>query len=184
TETPLNAYLYDFYMHGDINALEHANGVRKSDVWFLLNDFSLVLATIVTSLAGYMKIPEVEVGAMEDLVGGGDEGVNKDEEALEAADSGYGSAAESVAELVPSVSEIGLSGKAKGKKKVVEEDWEMEADKQQEEEEEEQAWDDDDSGADEEPKTVQEMEKGFLDIYKAFSKLKKEFDVKFREMFA
>ena len=29
--------LYDFYMHGDIDAIEKANGVRKSDVWFLLN---------------------------------------------------------------------------------------------------------------------------------------------------
>ena len=24
-------------MHGDVDALEKANGVRKSDVWFLLN---------------------------------------------------------------------------------------------------------------------------------------------------
>ncbi|KAL8648795.1 MAG: hypothetical protein Q9226_005845, partial [Calogaya cf. arnoldii] len=31
TSTPLNAYLFDFYMHGDIEALEAANGVRKSD---------------------------------------------------------------------------------------------------------------------------------------------------------
>lgn len=29
--------LYDFYMHGDLDSLEKANGVRKSDVWFLLN---------------------------------------------------------------------------------------------------------------------------------------------------
>ena len=178
--TPLNAYLYDFYMHGDIDALERANGVRKSDVWFLLNDFSLVLATIVTSLGNYMKIPEGEVD-MEDLVGGGDEGVNKDEDAFAAVDSGYGSASESVNELVPSVSEVSLSGKG-SKKKKVEESWETEADA---DEEEEADWDDGgESGEDEEPKTVQEMEKGFVDIYKAFSKLKKEFDVKFREIFA
>lgn len=37
SKTPLNAYLYDFFMHGDLDALEKANGVRKSDVWFLLN---------------------------------------------------------------------------------------------------------------------------------------------------
>ncbi|KAL8826730.1 MAG: hypothetical protein Q9170_007294, partial [Blastenia crenularia] len=132
TATPLNAYLYDFYMHGDIDALERANGVRKSDVWFLLNDFSLVLATIQTSLGNYMKIPEGEVD-MEDLVGGGDEGNNKDEEALEAADSGYGSAASSVSELVTSVSDVALG--AKGKKKKVQEDWEVEADEDAEEEE-------------------------------------------------
>lgn len=37
SKTPLNAYLYDFFMHGDQDALEKANGVKKSDVWFLLN---------------------------------------------------------------------------------------------------------------------------------------------------
>lgn len=29
--------LYDFYMHGDLESLDKANGVRRSDVWFLLN---------------------------------------------------------------------------------------------------------------------------------------------------
>ena len=42
SKTPLNAYLYDFFMHGDLNALEMANGVKKSDVWFLLNGESLL----------------------------------------------------------------------------------------------------------------------------------------------
>lgn len=37
SKTPLNAYLYDFFMHGDLNTLEKANGVKKADVWFLLN---------------------------------------------------------------------------------------------------------------------------------------------------
>ena len=37
SKTPLNAYLYDFFMHGDIDALAKANGIKKSDVWFLLN---------------------------------------------------------------------------------------------------------------------------------------------------
>lgn len=32
TRTPLNAYLLDFYMHGAIEPLERANGIRKSDV--------------------------------------------------------------------------------------------------------------------------------------------------------
>jgi superfamily II RNA helicase len=37
SNVPLNAYLYDFYKHGDLNALEKANKIRKSDVWFHLN---------------------------------------------------------------------------------------------------------------------------------------------------
>lgn len=32
TKSPLNAYLLDFYMHGSIDPLEKANGIRKSDV--------------------------------------------------------------------------------------------------------------------------------------------------------
>lgn len=38
---PLNAYLYDFYKHGDLNALEKANKIRRSDIWFHLNGMSL-----------------------------------------------------------------------------------------------------------------------------------------------
>jgi hypothetical protein len=34
TRTPLNAYLLDFYMHGALEPLELANGIRKSDVRF------------------------------------------------------------------------------------------------------------------------------------------------------
>lgn len=33
----INIDLYDFYMHGDIHALEKANKVKKADVWFVLN---------------------------------------------------------------------------------------------------------------------------------------------------
>jgi ATP-dependent RNA helicase DDX60 len=32
SRTPLNAYLLDFYMHGALDPLEKANGIRKSDV--------------------------------------------------------------------------------------------------------------------------------------------------------
>lgn len=39
----------DFFKHGDILTIERANGVRRSEIWFLLNDFSMVLATIITS---------------------------------------------------------------------------------------------------------------------------------------
>ncbi|KAL9598464.1 MAG: hypothetical protein Q9179_003906 [Wetmoreana sp. 5 TL-2023] len=180
-ETPFNAYLYDFYMHGNIDALERANGVRKSDVWFLLNDFSLVLATIQTSLANFMKIPDTSAD-MEDLVGGGDEGNNQDDDAFAAVDSGYGSAASSTFDgSAATLPDRSATGKAKKK---VEESWETEADKIVEEEE--NAWDQEDEEDDDEegPQTAQEMEQGFLRIYKAFSMLKREFDEKFRAMFA
>ncbi|USW51870.1 Putative helicase, P-loop containing nucleoside triphosphate hydrolase [Septoria linicola] len=57
-EVPLNAYLLDFYKHGDVHTIERANRIRRSEIWFLLNDFSLVLATIITSLMNFMKLTE------------------------------------------------------------------------------------------------------------------------------
>ena len=37
TDGPLNAYLYDFFRHGNVHALRTANGIRRGDVWFWLN---------------------------------------------------------------------------------------------------------------------------------------------------
>jgi len=42
----LNAYLLDFYTHGQVAALAAANGIRRGDVWFLLQDFTLSLMSI------------------------------------------------------------------------------------------------------------------------------------------
>ncbi len=36
---PLNAYLYDFFRHGVVKRIEIANGIRRGEIWFLLNDF-------------------------------------------------------------------------------------------------------------------------------------------------
>ena len=72
TKSPLNAYLLDFFKHGALEPLEIANGIRKSDVWFHLNDFSLILATIVTSLANFLHLKNVQDLDMIDLVGDGD----------------------------------------------------------------------------------------------------------------
>ncbi|KAL4987838.1 hypothetical protein BDW68DRAFT_177452 [Aspergillus falconensis] len=55
-QAPLNAYLYDFYKHGNVHALVTENMIRRGDLWYLLNDFSLVLATIVTSFENFMKL--------------------------------------------------------------------------------------------------------------------------------
>lgn len=68
-EIPLNAWLLDFFKHGDINTLEKANGIRKADIWFMLNDFSLALATIITSLLNFMKLREGTDVDMLDVMG-------------------------------------------------------------------------------------------------------------------
>ncbi|KAL5335419.1 DEAD/DEAH box helicase [Aspergillus crustosus] len=69
---PLNAYLYDFFKHGNSAALVTENRVRKGDLWFLLSDFSLVLATIVTSFRNYLKMaPGADVDHL-DVMGVGE----------------------------------------------------------------------------------------------------------------
>ncbi|KAJ2991681.1 hypothetical protein NUW58_g2432 [Xylaria curta] len=52
---PLNSYIYDFLKHGDYIALTRDNKIKQGDVWFLLRDFSLVLATIVASLTSFIQ---------------------------------------------------------------------------------------------------------------------------------
>ena len=47
---PLNSYLYDFYMHGQTKALVKANGIRRGEIWYLLQDFTLTLKTIRSSI--------------------------------------------------------------------------------------------------------------------------------------
>lgn len=50
----LNSYLLEFYRHGEVPTLIRQNQVRRSDIWFALNEFSLVLATIITGLKNFV----------------------------------------------------------------------------------------------------------------------------------
>ncbi|KAE8142623.1 hypothetical protein BDV38DRAFT_278141 [Aspergillus pseudotamarii] len=68
----LNAYLLDFFKHGNVHALEKDNRIRKGDIWFVLNDFSLVLATIVTSLENFLKLSPSTDPHLLDIMGSGD----------------------------------------------------------------------------------------------------------------
>jgi ATP-dependent RNA helicase DDX60 len=71
-QAPLNAYLYDFFRHGNAHALAKENMIRQGDLWFLLNDFSLVLATVVTSLENFVMLsPGTDVDMLETM-GSGD----------------------------------------------------------------------------------------------------------------
>ena len=72
SDSPLNAYLYDFFMHGAIEPLEIANKIRKGDIWYLLNDFSLVLATLTTSLESFLNVSSTDDEGMLEVMGQGD----------------------------------------------------------------------------------------------------------------
>jgi hypothetical protein len=52
TRTPLNAYLLDFYMHGALEPLELANGIRKSDVTTF---FLYLMCSILTTSLGLVR---------------------------------------------------------------------------------------------------------------------------------
>lgn len=184
TGGPLNAYLYDFYMHGDLNPLELANGIRKSDVWFLLNDFSLVLATIVTSLANFMHHNADQDLDLTENVGSGDAQETAEDERL----------AQEIAEderLAPEGSSNKNEPQPKPKqptttpkKDSISEDWDADA--------EDISPDDLSSNSTPEESSKSRLpfeawendEFGLVKVYKAFQALKKEFDGKFLAIWA
>ncbi|KAE9406161.1 P-loop containing nucleoside triphosphate hydrolase protein [Gymnopus androsaceus JB14] len=49
-EHEINAYILDFYTHSQLLTLAVANGIRRGDVWYYLQDFELVLKAIRSSL--------------------------------------------------------------------------------------------------------------------------------------
>ncbi|EJD43845.1 P-loop containing nucleoside triphosphate hydrolase protein [Auricularia subglabra TFB-10046 SS5] len=51
----LNAYLLDFYTHGQADALVHENGIRRGDMWYALDDFSLSLRTVQATLVEMLE---------------------------------------------------------------------------------------------------------------------------------
>lgn len=67
-EVTLNAYLYDFFIMGEarlpaaqaIQTLVEVNGIPKAKTWFVLNDFSTVLASIEESLSNMLGITDSE----------------------------------------------------------------------------------------------------------------------------
>lgn len=57
---PWNAYLFDFFKHGDMETLKSVNQIKGGDVWYHLKDFSLILSSIVTSIAKFLGLPNAD----------------------------------------------------------------------------------------------------------------------------
>ncbi|KAJ3508806.1 hypothetical protein NLJ89_g5556 [Agrocybe chaxingu] len=53
-EHGLNAYILDFWTHGQVTTLARANGIRRGDIWYNLQDFYLTLLAIRASLQQLM----------------------------------------------------------------------------------------------------------------------------------
>ena len=144
----------------------------------------MVLATITTSLANFLKLPDSDI-SMADIIGEGDEqnALEDDKSAADVPELTDGSSVASLqSERGKALALVPVASKARAKKVV-------------------ESWDDDDvddndnheitngdlheNGApDMNGQTVDEIEEGFLKVYKALSKLKLEFDEKFHAMFA
>ncbi|KAI9099463.1 hypothetical protein DFS34DRAFT_72610 [Phlyctochytrium arcticum] len=86
--TVLDAYVVDFYRHGQFKALDAGNGILPGDVWQLINDFMLVLAALRTSLevllTAYAKtrrqLDQIEEAEADELNGDEQEEEDEDEE--------------------------------------------------------------------------------------------------------
>ncbi|KAI9840404.1 MAG: hypothetical protein M1838_004074 [Thelocarpon superellum] len=201
---PLNAYLYDFYKHGDVTQLSKANGIGRGDVWFVLNDFSLVLATIIASLQVFMKLSAGTDLDMLDVIGDGDVAENAQDDAIAEADEkssvssvatttslAYASSNTSVA----STKKSNTTSTGTGRRAKVVDDWETAASLEAKEDDAQSARNSSRAeasarsnkhtlGLDGEEIWTGTDERGLLQVLKAFQKLRAEFDVKFKKMWA
>lgn len=141
----------------------------------------MVLATITASLANFLKLPESDISLL-DIMGEGDEQHNLEDDKVAAAESVAGTSDTSLTSAstdkripLPTAS----SSRPQPKKKVAE-SWDDEA-----ADEEGNGSEDEEENEGEGPdRSVEELEQGFKNVYKAFSKLRSEYDTKFRAMFA
>ena len=184
TELPLNAYLYDYFNHSNPSALITANRIRRGDIWFVLNDFSMVLATIVTSLSNFMNLGTESDLDFIDVRGGGDEGEEEKEDKFLPND-----AASEITNLSGTTLNSGPGGiikqelpvLVKKKKAKVVDSWDDEADETESESDVEEDWD---AEGEEGDAPAWEEGAGLLNVLKAFRALKEDFDTKFRTMWA
>ncbi|KAF2113529.1 hypothetical protein BDV96DRAFT_577961 [Lophiotrema nucula] len=178
SDLPLNAYLYDFLKHGNVEALITANRIRRGDVWFVLNDFSMVLATIVTSLSNFMKLTSESDLDFAEVRGEGEEAEEQQEDKYVPTDSGYDTASNASFATGPGLGKQEMPIQTKKRSKKVADSWDDEGEDDYEEVAEAQV----DEGKD--VKTSWEEGHGLLNVLKAFRLLKADFDTKFRAMWA
>ncbi|RYP11257.1 hypothetical protein DL765_007837 [Monosporascus sp. GIB2] len=189
---PWNAYIYDFFKHGDLEALIRDNGIKRGDVWFRLKDFSLIVATIVTSLGNFLS-PDAD-GDDAAMIAVQDAGDILDEIAdVDGAEQKeYDAAARDPA--ASRTDEAANSRKGKGKKKAVMESW-LDDNLDDEDEVDGHLLGDgkpqpkvsSHHGAEQAtpPSWMKdENDESLMKVYRAFTKLQEEFDTKFKKIWA
>ncbi|KAM3499417.1 hypothetical protein MY10362_007323 [Beauveria mimosiformis] len=171
---PWNAYIYDFFKHGDLKALVRDNHIKRGDVWFHLKDFSLILATIVTSLENFIRLDvHTDDAAMMDVQDAGDVLLERRDEMVDQ-DKALPNGAEKESSARAAATQ---SKSTAASKKQVELD----------------SWEDDvsnDDSASESPTDLpldgdswqDEGDGNLLQVLKAFRMLQEEFETKFRKV--
>ena len=139
-----------------------------------------MLATICASLANFLKLPDSDLSLL-DVIGEGDENNNLEDDKFGGdsttdTESTTASVATTDTGRTSVTTTSSASAKPKLKKKVAESWDDSDAEEEDEPEETEGVLDDDPS--------KEQLEKGFLNVYKAMTKLRSEFDTKFRKIFA
>ncbi|KAI9750079.1 MAG: hypothetical protein M1815_002040 [Lichina confinis] len=193
SDTPLNAYLYDFFMHGSVEPLAKANGIRKADVWFVLKDFSMVLATVVTSLTNFLKGGSLDDEDIMNVLD--DEAIAEEEAQADTPKEKLDVASKSETNKVPEMKSVSR------KKKDVPDSWDAavgdgddddddEPDDVDQEAQSSSGTDsssDDDDGDDvddDDSSSGMDAEKGLSNVLAAMKLLQADFDLKFRAMWA
>lgn len=177
----LNAYLYDFLQHGNPDVLATENHLRRSKVWFMLNDFSAVLATIIITLKNLINVGpegEMRMGDFAVTRGVGEDVLEEIERMAAEADTAGSTATTTTA------AKGGLVGKKKTKSNWFDEDaggntsaptgGNQGYDEDEDDEDEELFAD---AGGDSNRQALMKVLKGFVE-------LQGEFNTKFRAMFA
>ncbi|RYP74478.1 hypothetical protein DL771_002952 [Monosporascus sp. 5C6A] len=189
---PWNAYIYDFFKHGDLEALIRDNGIKRGDVWFRLKDFFLIVATIVTSLSNFLN-PDADDddAAMIDVQDAGDV-LDESADIDGTEQKEYDAATRDPAAL--RTDETVDSRKGKGKKKAVVESWEDDVLDDEDELDGHLLGDDkaqstsSSHNGDEKATTPSWMTDGngesLVKVYRAFTMLQEEFETKFRKIWA
>ena len=185
TDQLVNAWLLDFFKHGDVRTLERANGIRRSDIWFLLNDFSLVLATLIAALMGYIKLKDSTDMDMLDVMGNLDAHEEAEDDQAAVSEEQSDSTGPSLADSAISMPERPKQVSKRSAKNA--DSWEDVAD----EEDARVRAEERKSGVAAEAGTIdsgvwigEEGGEGLKNVLKAFTKLHAEFNVKFRAMWA
>ncbi|KAJ3492609.1 hypothetical protein NLG97_g5275 [Lecanicillium saksenae] len=174
---PWNAYIYDFFKHGDLTALVRDNMIKRGDVWFRLKDFSLILSAIITSLENFLRLDGNEGDtAMMNLQDVGDAMEDADTESFDGQPHALNAAKKAPTAQATAPSASG----AAHKKKVELDSWEDDVSDDDDDgtsmssvlpSSDDESWNDDGDG-------------NLKQVLRAFCLLREEFETKFKKVWA